>query len=871
VIADEIRSAYLKFFEEKGHAVIPSSSLIPHGDPTLLLTSAGMVQFKPYYLGEAVPPNPRLVSCQKCFRTTDIESVGDPSHLTFFEMLGNFSIGDYFKKESIAWAWEFVTERLKLAKDKLWVTIYLDDDESFNYWRAIDVPAARILRFGEKENFWGPAGNSGPCGPCSEIHFDFGENIGCGKPDCKPNSGCTRFSEIWNLVFTQYNQDESGKRIPLPKPNIDTGMGLERTTAAVIGKTSVYDTPLFTPLLATISRLSGKKYGAGGEIDNAMRIVAEHGRGIPFLIADGVLPSNEGRGYVLRRLLRRAVAFGRTLGLDKPFLTETAKATMELMGHVYPEIMQRRDFILRVVELEEARFGSTLSSGLDLLEEMMEEAAEVSKKGVKEISGETAFKLYDTFGFPVELTKEIAQGRGFTVDLEGFEREMEKQRERARAAQKSVVTAKVTLRWRVRRRPFVGYHNLKHKSAILGILVDNKSADTIQEGQEASLILKSTSFYGEMGGQVGDTGEIRSSEGRFLVTNTIRMPPDIIVHQGKVAEGSLHVGDEVEAEVDKERRLDIARNHTATHLLHYALRTVLGKHVEQRGSLVAPESFRFDFSHLTSLTPEELQKVQALVNETIRENLPVRDEEMPYRRAVEEGAIAIFEEKYGDTVRVLKTGDPPISMELCGGTHVSATGEIGFFKITSEGSIGSGLRRIEAVTGRGAEKFVNDRLASLEKMSQSLGATLENVEEKLAALVEEMDKGKKRALGMERELARIRAEALLTQVEVIKGVNVLIARVPSARLEILREMADFLRDKLKSIVLVLGSVDEERPVFLAAVTPDLIAKGYDAGKIVREVAKVTGGGGGGRPNLAQAGGKDKAKLDEALRVAKGLI
>jgi alanyl-tRNA synthetase len=874
VIADEIRSAYLKFFEEKGHAVIPSSSLIPHGDPTLLLTSAGMVQFKPYYLGEAVPPNPRLVSCQKCFRTTDIESVGDPSHLTFFEMLGNFSIGDYFKKESIAWAWEFVTERLKLAKDKLWVTIYLDDDESFNYWRAIDVPAERILRFGEKENFWGPAGNSGPCGPCSEIHFDFGENIGCGKPDCKPNSGCTRFSEIWNLVFTQYNQDETGKRIPLPKPNIDTGMGLERTTAAVIGKTSVYDTPLFTPLLATISRLSGKKYGAGGEIDNAMRVVAEHGRGIPFLIADGVLPSNEGRGYVLRRLLRRAVAFGRTLGLDKPFLTETAKATMELMGHVYPEIVQRRDFILRVVELEEARFGSTLSSGLNLLEEMMEEAAEVSKKGVKEISGETAFKLYDTFGFPVELTREIAQRRGFTVDLDGFKQEMEKQRKRARKADlfaKEAEAKEAAVARSYESTPFVGYRELKHNSVIIDIMVDGKVVESIARGQKASVVLETTPFYGEMGGQVGDTGEIRCPEGRFIVTDTIRIPPDITVHRGQVAEGKLETGAPIEAAVDRQCRLDIARNHTATHLLHYALRTILGKHVEQRGSLVAPESFRFDFSHLTSLTPEELQKVQALVNEKIRENLPVRDEEMPYRRAVEEGAIAIFEEKYGDTVRVLKTGDPPISMELCGGTHVSATGEIGFFKITSEGSIGSGLRRIEAVTGRGAEKFVNDRLTSLEKMSQSLGATLENVEEKLTALVEEMDKGKKRALGMERELARIRAEALLKQVEVIKGVNVLIARVPAARLEILREMADFLRDKLKSIVLVLGSVDEERPVFLAAVTPDLIAKGYDAGKIVREVAKVTGGGGGGRPNLAQAGGKDKSKLDEALRVAKGLL
>jgi len=871
VIADEIRSAYLKFFEEKGHTIVPSASLTPHGDPTLLLTSAGMVQFKPYYLGEAVPPNPRLASCQKCFRTTDIESVGDPSHLTFFEMLGNFSIGDYFKKESIAWAWEFVTERLKLPKERLWATIYLDDDESFSYWRAIDFPAARILRFGEEENFWGPAGNSGPCGPCSEIHFDFGEGAGCGKPDCKPNCGCPRFSEIWNLVFTQYNQDETGKRTLLPKPNIDTGMGLERTLAAITGKTSVYDTPLFTPLLYTISKLSGTKYGANEETDNAMRVVAEHSRGIPFLIADGVLPSNEGRGYVLRRILRRAVVFARQLGLDKPFLTETAKTTMELMGHIYPEIVQRRDFVLRVIELEEARFNTTLSSGLELLEEMM---AEVAKQRGKEISGEMAFKLYDTYGFPAELTKEIAQGRGFSVDLKGFDQEMAKQRERARKAESfggpaEIKEAKLTLPYETT--PFVGYHELKHHSVIIDILIDGNIAPSVTKGQSASIILETTPFYGEMGGQVGDTGEIHCPSGRFVVTSTVRMPPDIIVHRGQVAEGRLEVGETVEAEVDRERRLDIARNHTATHLLQYALRQVLGTHVEQRGSLVAPEQFRFDFSHLTALTPDELKQVQSLVNEKIRQNLPVHDEEMPYRKAVEEGAIALFDEKYSDVVRVLKIGQPPISLELCGGTHVSSTGEIGFFQITGESSIGAGLRRIEAVTGRGAEAFISKRLASLEKMSQALGATLENVEEKLATVLGELDREKKRALALERQLAKIKVESLLSQVEKIKGVNVLIARVPSARLEILREMSDFLRDKLKSVVLVLGSVAEDKPVFLAAVTSDLVAKGYDAGKIVKEVARVAGGGGGGRPNLAQAGGKDKSKLDEALRLAKRLI
>ncbi len=857
--SDELRDAYLNFFAEKGHDIIPSSSLIPHGDPTLLFTSAGMVQFKDYYLGRAVPSNPRLASCQKCFRMTDIESVGDASHLTFFEMLGNFSIGDYFKKESIAWAWEFATERLKLPPERLWATIYLDDDESFQYWKDIGVPEGKILRFGEEDNYWGPAGDTGPCGPCSELHYDFGETVGCGKPDCKPNCGCGRFSEIWNLVFTQYDQDENGNRTPLPKPNIDTGMGLERTVAAVTGKASVYETELFMPLLGSISALSGKKYGTDKKTDEAMRVVAEHGRGITFLIADGVIPSNEGRGYVLRRLLRRAALFGRRLGLDKPFLTEIAKETVGLMRHIYPEIKERQGFILKLIEFEEALFEEALSTGLELLDDML---GGLAKKGKNEITGEQAFKLYDTHGFPVEITREIARERGMTVDEVGFEREMEKQRERARKAElsasgKKAASELTTLQRSYETTPFVGYHGLNHKSVIIDLLVDGSTVDNVEKGQTASIVLETTPFYGEMGGQVGDTGQIRGASGQFTVTDTIRIPPDITVHQGKVADGALAVGDEVEAEVDQARRLDIARNHTATHLLQHALRGVLGEHVQQRGSLVAPDQFRFDFSHLNAMLREEIESVQLRVNEKIRQNLPVYDEELPYKQAIAGGVIALFDEKYGDTVRVLRIGEPPISSELCGGTHVGSTGEIGFLHIVAESSIGAGLRRIEAVTGRGAEEFIQKRFANLQGTAESLDT--------------ELDKERKKVLALERELARLRAESLLSQTEEINGVKVLVARVPPSRVEILREMADFIRDKLKSVILVLGTLSEGKPTFLAAVTPDLVSRGYDAGKIVREVAQVTGGGGGGKPNLAQAGGKNKEKLDEALRLVKTLI
>jgi alanyl-tRNA synthetase len=870
VNSDEIRSAFLKFFEEKGHKVIPSSSLVPKGDPTLLLTSAGMVQVKPYFTGEAMPPSRRLASCQKCFRTTDIESVGDATHLTFFEMLGNFSVGDYFKKGAIAWAWEFVTERMKITPEKLWITIYLDDDESFKHWRDIGIPEEKIIRFGEEDNFWGPAGSSGPCGPCSEIHYDFGIEHGCGKSDCKPNCACGRFTELWNLVFTQYNQDEAGKRTPLPRPNIDTGMGLERLAAIMAGKTSVYDTDLFVLLLDRVSRLTGKKYGNNPDDDNAMRVVAEHGRAIAFLIADGVTPGNDGRGYVLRRLLRRAALYGMRLGIDEPFLAELAETAVKQMGHVYPELKQRKDFLKKIIRQEEERFDETLKTGLEIIDSVLSKAA---TKKARKISGEDAFRLYDTYGFPVELTKEIVGKSGFAVDMAGFEKEMEKQRERARASHKFDIArgAAGMTKLDVAGTEFVGYHTLEQKAKIVRLMIDGKEADSVEAGQEAGIVLDTSPFYAEMGGQVGDTGEIIGPNGRFTVTDTVRMQPDITVHQGQVTKGSLSVGEEVRAVVDMERRRDIARNHTATHLLQSALRQVLGEHIQQRGSLVAPERLRFDFSHLAAMTPDEIKEVQRIVNEKVRQNLRVYDEETDYKKAIDAGAIALFDEKYGDVVRVMRIGEPAVSAELCGGTHVGYTGEIGYFHIVSEGSIGAGLRRVEAVTGRQAEAYIDQRLSRLEGIARSLEAAPDEVPDKIAGLAAELEKERKRTLSLERELAKKEAEALLGRLEVVKGINVLSARVASSNQQVLREMADLIRDKLQSVIVVLGAISEGRPVFVAAVTPDLVEKGYNAGDIVRQVSKITGGGGGGKANFAQAGGRDRDKLDEALRLVRELI
>ena len=868
--SNDIREAFLRFFEEKGHRLIPSSSLVPKSDPTLLLTTAGMVQFKRYFTGEAAPPHPRMTSCQKCFRATDIDSVGNAKHLTFFEMLGNFSVGDYFKREAIEWAWEFATQGLSLPQERLWVTIFLDDDEAFGYWQEVGFPKERILRFGEEDNFWGPAGETGPCGPCSELHYDLGEGTGCGKPECGPNCECSRFIEIWNLVFTQYDQQVDGSRIPLPKPNIDTGMGLERTAAAVQGVASVYHTDLFLPLIERISELAGKRYGDDESIDRSMRVVAEHARAITFLISDGVLPSNEGRGYVLRRVLRRATLFGKKLGLEEQFLGTLAEAVIGNMSHVYPELKREQKFILSTIKAEEARFDQTLNVGLNLLDGIIEEA-----RGSSEIriSGEDVFQLYDTYGFPKELTAEIAAENGFSVDIEGFEKEMERQRERARAAHKVATDAgrgadRVVSLVKSEEQ-FIGYDTLKQKSQVAGLTVNGQPVESASVGQDLEIVLKETPLYGEMGGQVGDTGEIWRRNGRITVTDSIW--PNVIVHRGQVVKGQISVGDSITAKVDKDRRLDIARNHTATHLLQAALRKVLGDHVRQSGSLVAPDHLRFDFTHPSALTGEELSQIQHIVNERIRQNLKVKHTPMPYQQALDRGALAFFEEQYGEEVRVLEIGKPPISTELCGGTHVSATGEIGFFHIVDQSSIGAGIRRIEAVTGSGAEGYIDGQLAIIDEVVNELRAAPSEVISRISALHSEIDAERKKELSLERELLKITVSSLLGEVVSINGIPVLSARVPASNIEALRQTGDLIKERLKSVLVVLGAVYDDQANFVAMLTPDLAQRGLHAGDIVKQVARVTGGRGGGRAEMGQAGGKDVDKLDDALSLVRDLV
>ena len=871
---DELRQAFLNYFRDRGHSIISSSSLVPHKDLTLLLTSAGMVQIKPYYLGMETPPSPRLASCQKCFRTTDIDSVGDSKHLTFFEMLGNFSVGDYFKQETISWAWEFVTEHLKLSEEQLWITIYLDDDEAFAYWREVGVPAGKILRFGEEDNFWGPVGDSGPCGPCSEIHYDLGEEFGCGKAGCKPNCECGRFSEIWNLVFTQYNQDQNGQRTPLPKPNIDTGMGLERTLAAIQSKSSPYETDLLFPLVDYICRLSKKNYGRDESTDRAIRIVAEHSRGIVFLITDGVMPSNETRGYVLRRILRRASLFGRKLGLNDPFINEMAGVVIGTMSHIYPELIANQSLIREVIRVEEEKFIATLDSGLNPVEKVIDQAL---TQGRAQLTGAELFKLYDTYGFPPELTAEIAGEKGLSIDWEGFQTEMEKQRKRARATQKVSDDGTLDLKGELnvkhlpKQTDFVGYEVASSRSRVLELRVKEKPLEIVSQGDELAIVLDKTPFYGEMGGQVGDTGEISSPKGKIAIKNAVRAPSDVIVHQGKVVKGSISVGDEVKARVDVDRRLDIARNHTATHLLQAALRQIFGGGVYQRGSLVEPERLRFDFSHLGQIGAEQLNEVRRQVNDWIRQNLEARVKILPYSQAVAEGAIALFEEKYGEEVRMLEIGKPPISRELCGGTHVTSTGEIGAFLLIGESSIGTGLHRIEAVTGKKAESLIEARLTALQCVAKEVEGSLEEVPEKVKALIGALEAERKKVLSLERELSRKIAGDLLGQVEQVSNVTILAARVPVLGMPIIREMGDILRDRLKSAIVVLATVYNGKPNFLAMVTPDLIARGFHAGDIINQVARITGGGGGGKAAMAQAGGKDAAKIDEALKLVKNIV
>ncbi|MEC9141063.1 MAG: alanine--tRNA ligase [Chloroflexota bacterium] len=904
---DELRKSYLDYFQKRGHLLVPSSSLIPSGDPTLLLTTAGMVQFKPYFLGEATAPRNRMTSSQKCFRTTDIDVVGDHKHLTFFEMLGNFSVGDYFKQEAIDYAWEFITTYMKLAPEKLFITVYTDDDEAAGMWQSsTGTPDERLYRYGKSDNWWGPPGAEGPCGPCSEIHYDFGEQLGCApiaspaevttwielgmkpedQPGCHPNCDrCERFVELWNLVFMQFFQDQTGAMTPLPKPNIDTGMGLERAAVIVQGASNVYDTDLYQPIIGVVSELAGLKYGKDHAADVSLRVVAEHTRGATFLISDGVIPGNEGRGYVLRRLIRRAVRYGRKIGLTEPFIVQVAESVITRMEVAYPELIQNREFILKMLGGEEQQFGRVLEQGLRIIEDALSTENENSNSGI--LPGTLAFTLYDTYGFPVEETVEIARERGIPVDLEGFEQEMETQRERARAGSATKFggsggDAKI-FKYRDLNAgsiKFVGYERLTSQTTIVALVTpDGDAIDHVEQGQEVEVVLRETPFYAEGGGQAGDAGTVLSLKGHIDIEDTQTPLEGLIVHKGRVRSGIMAVGEEVNAKVDQERRLDIARNHSSTHLLHEALRRVLGTHVKQAGSSVSPERLRFDFTHMKALSPDEIHEVERMVNEQVRRNLPSVKNELAYAEALDSGYLAFFGDKYGETVRVVDMGinDPeeanarPFSREVCGGTHLDSLGETGLFLITSEGSIGSGIRRVEAVTGRTAATMARSNIEALDNLALNLETTPGEIASRIETLQNQLDTERRRSASLERQSALAQTGDMLTKIQQVNGINVLAANVTVASAEILREMGDHLRDKVGSGVVVLGAVVHDRPSLVAMVTPDLVEKGLDAVMLIKEIAAVIGGGGGGRPTLAQAGGTKPEKMDDALATVLALV
>ena len=874
----DIREKFLGYFESKGHQRVASSSLIPVGDPTLLLTNAGMVQFKPYFSGEATPPNRRLTTSQKSFRTVDIDEVGDETHLTMFEMLGNFSIGDYFKEGAIDFALECFADVFGLPRERFSITIHDTDDEAHALWLKAGIPGERIFRFGDDDNWWGPPihGTEGPCGPCTELHYDFGPERGCLQPDCGPNcanvmSGgggvCNRFVELWNLVFMQFYHHLDGSRDPLPAPSIDTGMSLERLAAVMQGAESVYETDLFGPLISRLEEVSGKGYGDSPDSRSAMRVVAEHSRSASFLIADGVVPGNEGRGYVLRRVIRRAIRHGRRLGLEDPFLGELANVAIEQMGGVYPELRNHRDFVLTVLRLEDEKFQQAFENGYVILSDALGQGST--------LGGEVVFRLWDTYGFPVETTQEIAAERGVKVDVAGFEREMEGQRKRARASARfggDRAKIRVYEGLGVGATRFLGYEQLSASSVVVGLIAGGQAVNEAQEGDEVEVLLVDTPFYPEGGGQVGDAGRLSAPDSVVKVRDTQTVIPGLIVQFGEVASGTMKLGDNVDASVDRVRREDTARNHTATHLLHAALRQVLGAHVRQSGSLVAPDRLRFDFSHVAPLSPEEIESVEWLVNERVRQDVGVHKGEDSYASAIQRGALAFFGDKYEDTVRLVEIANgETFSFEVCGGTHVERTGELGAVYILGESSIGSGLRRMEAVSARAAERLVRQRLDRDSELARRLQAPVSEIESRVQGILDELDGLRHENEALQRRLALQSAEGLLESRLEVDGVSVLSAKVSASSVDALREMGDWLRDKMGSGVVVLGSVVDGRPVLVSMVTADLVADGIDASRLAKGAAKAIGGGGGGRPDVAQAGGRKADKLDEALGLVPGLV
>ena len=868
---NELRRMFLEFFESKGHLAMKSFSLVPHNDKSLLLINSGMAPLKPYFTGQEIPPCKRVTTCQKCIRTGDIENVGKTArHGTFFEMLGNFSFGDYFKKESIAWTWEFLTEVVELDPDRLYPSVYLEDDEAWEIWnKDIGIPADRIFRFGKEDNFW--EHGSGPCGPCSEVYYDRGEEYGCGKPDCTVGCDCDRYMEIWNNVFTQFDNDGNNHYTELEQKNIDTGMGLERLACIVQGVDSMFDVDTIKALREHVSTLAGAEYGKSYDTDVSIRVITDHIRSVTFMISDGIMPSNEGRGYVLRRLLRRACRHGRLLNIEGEFLTKLAQTVIEGSKDGYPELDEKKEFIFKVIAKEEEQFNKTIDQGLSILAEMEEE---LEKKGEKTLGGDQAFKLYDTYGFPLDLTREILEEKGISVDEEGFQAAMKVQRETARAAREvtNYMGADVTVYESIDpsvTSTFVGYDHLSWKSAVTVLTTETELVEALSEGQKGTIFVEETPFYATSGGQEADQGVIRTAEGEFQVEDVVKLLGGKIGHVGIVTKGMLKVGDEAELTVDQEKRSLSANNHSATHLLHKALRMVLGTHVEQAGSSVNEDRLRFDFTHFSALTPEEIKKVEEIVNEQIQKNLAVKVENMPIEEARKTGAAALFGEKYGDIVRVVSMGD--FSIEFCGGTHVSNTGVITAFKIISETGVAAGVRRIEALTAKGLMNYYSELEEKLHRAAKLLKASPDKLEEKITHVLAENKELRAEVESLKSKLAKDAMGDVTDQITEVKGLSLLAARIEGVDMNGLRELGDQMKEKLGEGVIVLASAVDGKVSLMAMATEGAVKQGAHAGNLIKGIASLVGGGGGGRPNMAQAGGKNPAGIDEAIGKVKEVL
>lgn len=871
---NELRRKYLEFFESKGHLKMNSFSLVPQNDNSLLLINAGMAPLKPYFTGQEIPPRRRVTTCQKCIRTGDIDNVGKTArHLTFFEMLGNFSFGDYFKHEAINWSWEFLTKVIGMEEDRLYPSIYADDDEAFNIWtKEVGVPAERITRFyrdenGDCDNFW--EHGAGPCGPCSEIYYDRGIKYGCGKPDCKVGCDCDRFMEVWNNVFTQFESDGHHHYTELKQKNIDTGMGLERLAVVVQDVDSVFDIDTMKAIRDKICELAGVTYMEDEHKDVSIRLITDHIRSVTFMASDGIIPSNEGRGYVLRRLLRRAARHGRTLGIDGLFLAKLATTVIDSSKDGYPELDEKRELILKVLTTEEENFNKTIDQGLVILSDL---ESRLVKEGKTCLDGEDAFRLYDTYGFPIDLTNEILEEKGFTVDMDGFNNAMNKQKETARGARKETnyMGADATVYDKIDTRTtseFVGYDTLETESEITVLTTSEDITDTLAEGMEGTIIVNKTPFYATMGGQQGDTGVITCNGSVFEVIDTIRLKGGRVGHVGKVTAGSFNVGDKVTLTVDEKKRIDTAKNHSATHLLQEALRIVLGNHVEQAGSLVTPDRLRFDFTHFQPMTEEEIEKVEAIVNEQIAKSIDVETKVLAIEDAKKTGAKALFNEKYGDTVRVVCMGD--FSKEFCGGTHVSNTGLINSFKIVSESGVAAGVRRIEALTGNGVFAYYKDIEKKYNDICKAAKATPANVEEKIAHMQAEIKSLNSEIESLKNKAANEALGDVLNQAEDVNGVKFLAVKLNDVDMNELRNLSDDLKSKIGSGVVVLASaMGSDKVNLIVTATDDIVKAGVHAGNIIKSAAPCVGGGGGGRPNMAQAGGKNPAGIEKAFETAK---